>query len=295
MKTKIQMHPLKFAILILIIVAISITSASITYYLAPDVQKLLQEVLEESGGPIKRAIQAIENFSSIKISEEDKKRLTKAALRGLFEEFSKIDRYSKLITNPKQIVLEGDRGLETRTISGKIFYIKIPLFGLEITELKNTLSEAEKDAEIKILIIDLQDNPGGKFKNAREMLDLFLPASKRIVFFKKTGENFQEPESLTKTDALFTKKILVLVNEETASAAEIFADAMQRYKRGVVIGRPTFGKNLIQDYKSIGQAGILIELTTAELEYASGGNRVIPDIWVHKENALTSAIRYALN
>ena len=135
----------------------------------------------------------------------------------------------------------------------------------------------------------MRDNYGGFILNASRLLDLFLPPGENIIFTKtKRASGY-----ITRSPAFLKHKIFVLINSRTASAAEIFADVIQRTKRGVVIGTPSFGKNLTQsDFYKI-KDGFKISITTSELKYQSGKNKIVPDILVKEnEDALRVALEY---
>ena len=95
------------------------------------------------------------------------------------------------------------------------------------------------------LILDLQNNGGGYLKTAVDLADEILPGKKKIV--STNGRKF--PEKIYSGDrvGLLEKgKIIVLVNESSASASEIVSGAIQDWDRGLIVGRRTFGKGLVQ-------------------------------------------------
>ena len=152
---------------------------------------------------------------------------------------------------------------------------------------------AEDNSEI-CFVIDLRDNLGGETKSVAEALDFFLPPDKQILFIKEKAAMIDiDPRILkTKTPARFKEELIILVNENSASAAEIFADVIQRCKRGIVIGNPTLGKHCAQDIIKI-QKGINLKLTIFTFEYITGVNKVLPDIIIKEnEDALEVALEY---
>ena len=124
-------------------------------------------------------------------------------------------------------------------------YIKLNNFSsTSIAEIKKAVFELKSEG-MKNLILDLQNNGGGYLRTAVELADELLPGSKNIVSTK--GRKF--PEKSYKTDRkglLENGKLIVLVNESSASASEIVSGAIQDWDRGLIVGRRTFGKGLVQ-------------------------------------------------
>ena len=121
----------------------------------------------------------------------------------------------------------------------------------------------------KQLILDLRDNPGGYLDAATSICDDFLDDKKLIVYTK--GIHTQKAEFRANGDkGLFEKgKLVVLVDESSASASEIVAGAVQDWDRGVIMGRLSFGKGLVQEQYSLPD-GAALRLTTAKYYTPSG-------------------------
>ncbi|NOY37773.1 MAG: S41 family peptidase [Chlorobi bacterium] len=118
------------------------------------------------------------------------------------------------------------------------------------------------------LVLDLRDNGGGVLMAATELVDEFLPEKKLIVYMQ--GDHLSRQDFFTTAKGrLKDKHLVILINEGTASASEIVAGAVQDWDRGLVIGRRSFGKGLVQrpfylpDYS-------LIRLTVARYYTPSG-------------------------
>ncbi len=122
---------------------------------------------------------------------------------------------------------------------------------------------------MKDLILDLQGNGGGYLQAAAEVASEFLPKGDMIVFTKgRGGMNMGEFRSTG--GGLFTEgRIVVLVDEYSASAAEILAGAIQDHDRGTIVGRRTFGKGLVQRPIEL-EDGSMIRLTIARYYTPSG-------------------------
>ncbi len=120
----------------------------------------------------------------------------------------------------------------------------------------------------KQLILDLRDNPGGYIDAATSMADDFLDDKKLIVYTK--GIHTLRTEYKADKQGLFEKgKLVVLVDEGSASASEIVAGAMQDWDRGVIMGRRTFGKGLVQEQYELPD-GSALRLTVAKYYSPSG-------------------------
>ena len=96
------------------------------------------------------------------------------------------------------------------------------------------------------MILDLRNNGGGVLQSATKIVDEFLPVGKIIV--KTKGKNDGEKTYSSLTDGrLKSMPLIVLINENSASASEILAGSLQDNDRGLVIGRRSFGKGLVQE------------------------------------------------
>ncbi|KGI61110.1 S41 family peptidase [Prevotella sp. S7 MS 2] len=147
-------------------------------------------------------------------------------------------------------------------------YIRIKNFG-ETTYPELLISLAKLSQEgFSNLVIDLRDNTGGYLNSAVQMANEFLPKNKLIVY----TEGRKSPRQDYRSDGHGSYQkipMIVLINEGSASSAEIFAGAMQDNDRATIIGRRSFGKGLVQ--KQIGfPDGSMIRLTIARYYTPSG-------------------------
>ena len=98
---------------------------------------------------------------------------------------------------------------------------------------------------MKDLILDLQGNGGGMLRTAIAMSDEFLSGDKLIVYTE--GRSFEREDTFAQYKGLFEKgRLVVLIDEASASASEIVSGAVQDWDRGLVVGRRSFGKGLVQ-------------------------------------------------
>jgi carboxyl-terminal processing protease len=133
----------------------------------------------------------------------------------------------------------------TYMIGKEIGYIKINQFGsTTVQEFKKSLASLQKKG-MKHLILSLKGNGGGYLNAATQLADEFLSENKLEVFTK--GLNQPKNETLSTKEGGFEKgKLIVLVDEYSASASEIVSGAIQDWDRGIIVGRRTFGKGLVQ-------------------------------------------------
>ena len=136
------------------------------------------------------------------------------------------------------------------------------------TEIHSALMKLN-NAGMEKLVLDLRNNTGGYFKAARHIADEFLSDNKLIVY----TEGFNSPRSdyySTKEGVFENGKMVLLVNGETASSAEILTGALQDQKRAVVIGTRTYGKGLIQQMYTLADSVTALKLTTSKYYTPSG-------------------------
>lgn len=150
----------------------------------------------------------------------------------------------------------------------EIGYIKINRFARNtIDEFKDGLAELKKQ-NMKHLIIDLRGNGGGYLQTAIQLADELLDDKKLVVYTE--GNKSPKQEYYTTSKGGFEQgKLVVLIDEGSASASEIVSGAIQDYDRGLVIGRRSFGKGLVQKPFSLPD-GSAIRLTVARYHTPSG-------------------------
>ena len=147
-------------------------------------------------------------------------------------------------------------------------YIKINRFSETTSkEFKNGLNKLIKKGA-KSLIIDVRDNGGGYLDQAVIIADEFLSEDKLIVFTKNNKGRIDKTFA-TDTGTFETGKVTILINEASASASEILAGAIQDNDRGLVVGRRSFGKGLVQREMPLGD-GSSVRLTVARYYTPTG-------------------------
>lgn len=147
-------------------------------------------------------------------------------------------------------------------------FIKLNKFSATTTdEFVEAMNEL-KQKNIKNLILDLRGNGGGYLKTAIEISDQFLKNNNLIVY--TSGLNEPKREYNATSDGEFEKgNLVVLVDESSASASEIVSGAVQDWDRGIIIGRRSFGKGLVQKPFYLTD-GSMVRLTTAHYYTPSG-------------------------
>ena len=153
-------------------------------------------------------------------------------------------------------------------ITPTIGYIRLNKFGANtIEEFQAALSKLQGQG-MKDLILDLQGNGGGYLNAAIDLANEFLPQKSLIVYTE--GKASKRSEFVAKGNGNFLKgKLVILVDEYSASASEIVSGAIQDWDRGTIVGRRTFGKGLVQRPIDLPD-GSMIRLTIARYYTPSG-------------------------
>jgi carboxyl-terminal processing protease len=152
---------------------------------------------------------------------------------------------------------------------GGVGYISLnPVSETSAGELRQEIT-AMKRKGMKSMILDLRFNPGGLLDQGVEVSDLFLDSKQEIVSTRGRARGATKQFFDDARQTWPELPIVVLVNEGTASAAEIIAGALQDHDRAVVVGTPTFGKGLVQTLFPLGE-GVALKLTTARWFTPSG-------------------------
>lgn len=154
-------------------------------------------------------------------------------------------------------------------IRDEIGYIKVSRFAATTyTEFYTALTDLQ-DQGMRKLILDLQTNPGGYMDRAIKMADEFLSGNKMIVYTDGKQDRY-DSESRAKNNGVFEEgALIILINEGSASASEIVAGAIQDNDRGLIVGRRSFGKGLVQNQIPLSD-GSELRLTISRYYIPSG-------------------------
>ena len=181
----------------------------------------------------------------------------------------------------------------TYEIMDDVGYIYISSFAdATPDEVKMALSDIENTHKLKKIIVDVRDNPGGELNSVINVLQQFVPSGNTLVKFEYKNEKRNRTIESKASFALRPKReIVVLANENSASASELFAGTMQYYKLAKVVGETTYGKGSMQEMVGlINPPGLNlgdIKLTVAEFLKPDGsqinGVGIEPDVWVRNK------------
>ena len=149
-------------------------------------------------------------------------------------------------------------------------YIRLTRFSRNSDKEMKSAIESLLDHQMSDLILDLRDNPGGLLNSAVSILDFFIEKGETLVWTEGKSQKLNRKYT-SKTDPILPPdvNIAVLVNQGSASASEIIAGTLQDLDRGIVIGRSTFGKGLVQTVFNIDRERA-IKVTTAKYYIPSG-------------------------
>ncbi|HKR05151.1 MAG TPA: S41 family peptidase [Bacteroidia bacterium] len=154
-------------------------------------------------------------------------------------------------------------------VDAKTGYMKVNRFAATTfePEFMNALSKLKKQGMTQ-LILDLRGNPGGYLDAATKLADEFLPDKKLIVYTQGKSRPKTVYEA-TKEGNFETGKVVVMIDQGSASAAEILAGALQDWDRATIVGRRSFGKGLVQE-QTIFPDGSALRLTIARYYTPTG-------------------------
>lgn len=147
-------------------------------------------------------------------------------------------------------------------MKGDIGYIKISQFGDDTADLAKKAAQEIASKNPKAVILDLRDNPGGYLDSSVDVASLFVPSGSVIVK-EQYKDGHKEELKATSEPILKDYKIFVLINEGSASAAEITAGALQDVRGATLIGKKTFGKGTVQELEDLDTSAVL-KLTIAK-------------------------------
>ncbi len=208
----------------------------------------LQDVVEQIRGP-KGSVVRLHIIPKGEVNDSDPDTITLVRNRIKLEEQA-----------AKSYVIDGLDGMDNY----KIGVIEVPTFYRDFAaesrgdedfrsttrDVRNLLTDLKKQG-VNGIVIDLRENGGGSLSEATELTGLFIDTGPVVQIKDAFGK--VEVEKDTDAEIAYDGPMAVLVDRNSASASEIFAGAIQDYKRGIIIGEPTFGKGTVQTLVDLGR------------------------------------------
>ena len=228
----------------------------------------------------------------IKIDDKSTKDITITEavkkLRGPKDTKVTITIFREGMTKPKDFVITRSiikiRSVKSKIYDNQVGYVRIASFQERTVEdVKKTLKEIEAKANpLAGIVIDMRNNPGGLLNQSIDVSDVFLKSG--VIVSTRGRSKGMESKAMAKDDGNEpTCPIVVIVNEGTASAAEIVSGALQDNGRAVILGTQTFGKGSVQTVIPL-EDGAALKLTTAKYYTPKGrsiqAEGITPDIIV---------------
>lgn len=172
----------------------------------------------------------------------------------------------------------------------KIGYIQITEFDeITVSQFSDAVSQLERKG-MKGLIIDVRDNPGGLLNSVVKILDRLIYKGLLVYTEDKNG---QREEKYADDSKQFNKPIVVLINENSASASEIFAGALQDYEKATIVGTTSFGKGIVQSVIPLTD-GTAVKLTISKYYTPKGrnihGTGITPDVEIELDEELKKMV-----
>jgi len=220
---------------------------------------------EQSAGQISKLLMGTLNSTVNLVVQRENKKIQLALQRKLIE--SPTVRYPRLIGTEKQVG-----------------YLRIASFDHDTAMEVSRSVDSLRAEGARSLIIDLRSNGGGVMSSAIDAVRLFIDSG--LIVKVKSAVETNNYVAGGRFFSCYDLSLVVLVDENTASAAEIFTAALQDHKRATVIGRKTLGKGVVQTIFSLSNSDLAICLTTASYIppclKSFHGRGIVPDITVEK-------------
>lgn len=154
------------------------------------------------------------------------------------------------------------KSVKNRMLEPGYGYVRITNFqSRTTTDLLKAISDLQKQAQLKGMVLDLRNNPGGVLNDAVGVSDAFINDG-LIVYTEGRLDDSSHRYLATPGDSLNGAPLVVLINGGSASASEIVAGAVQDHKRGIIMGTKSFGKGSVQTIQEL-RNGSAVKLTTA--------------------------------
>jgi carboxyl-terminal processing protease len=182
----------------------------------------------------------------------------------------------------RRVEIQSVSAVEMLDATNGVGYIRLDKFAEKSSAEMDTALWSLHNRGMKSLVLDLRGNPGGLLTTAIQLSDKFLPQG-RIVSTRGrlSQDNMSESASRSRT---WKVPLVVLVDENSASASEIFAAAIQENGRGAIVGRKSYGKGTVQTHFPLSSVQGALRLTTAKFysptDREMAGAGVTPDVLI---------------
>ena len=215
---------------------------------------------------------------------------TVSALRGKPGSTLKIKVLRNGLDNDFTLVRENIATSDVRVtkLAVGVALIKVEAFSEQVA--KDTLAKLSKFDYKKGIVIDLRDNPGGVLSAATDFAQLFIRSGLLVSYDRGSGKRIAIEAANAKP---ITVPLTVVVNENTASSAEVVAGALQDRNRGVVVGVKTFGKGSVQESVTLSN-GASLETTVGKFRTPSGRfidkRGITPDVTASERESIKRSL-----
>ena len=206
-----------------------------------------------------------------KIDDQELKNLNQDQVNALLTGPIASNLNLQLASNSQQLKIvrskKIDTAIQSQMLPNQVLVLKVQVFQQDTAnEIKNIIEQYAADAP-KAVLIDLRNNPGGLLSAAVETADLFLDQG-LIVVTKSRVEGEQQFQALPSHE-FSNLKLGVLINQRSASAAEVFTAAMKAHKRAWVMGEKSYGKGMVQKLFPLSN-GAALQMTVAHYYTPTG-------------------------
>jgi C-terminal peptidase prc len=214
-------------------------------------------------------------IKDIKISKIDKNIETKKEFyKQINNIFGQLDKYSYFVLHNNKTK---KYSLKYNVFKQRL-YLKVPYFYFGVTNELKKIIFSYKD--LKEIVLDLSGNPGGVFKEAIGVVNIFVDSGFIVQITKKDKFN-KKRYYATKSNTTVSLPLYIIIDNNSASSSEVVAGALQDLKRAVIVGRKSYGKNKMQKFFYIDKDHKkMIKITVAKYELAKKrvNNKIVPDI-----------------
>lgn len=208
-----------------------------------------------------------------------------------------LDQHLKLVMNRERLKNDTVEAEVLEVEGTKIGYIAVNLFGEKTAEEWKEALDGVMKAEVEGLIIDVRDNPGGYLHSVAQMMSMF-DQKEKIFAYMQNHDGVTEPLK-TKTVEQFgpyvkwlrETPLTLIQNEGSASASEVFAGALQDWKRSVIIGVTSFGKGTVQQTWDLKNGG---EVKLSTNKWLTPSKRWIHDVGIEPDVEVTQHPLYSV-